>query len=65
LTTVAAVSDAAEAATDVDPEREAATKAQVLAAAERLFAFNGFQNVFSARPRRRPARRRVRRILQA
>jgi len=38
------VSDA-EPATDVDPEREAATKAQVLAAAERLFALNGFQNV--------------------
>ena len=35
----------AEPATDVDPEREAATKAQVLAAAERLFALNGFQNV--------------------
>ncbi|HZZ87324.1 MAG TPA: TetR/AcrR family transcriptional regulator [Caulobacteraceae bacterium] len=30
---------------DPDPEREAATKAQVLAAAERLFALNGFQNV--------------------
>ena len=29
----------------VDPEREAATKAQVLTAAERLFALNGFQNV--------------------
>ena len=29
----------------VDPEREAATKAQVLAAAERLFALHGFQNV--------------------
>ena len=29
----------------VDPEREAATKAAVLAAAERLFALNGFQNV--------------------
>jgi AcrR family transcriptional regulator len=28
-----------------DPEREAATKAQVLAAAERLFALHGFQNV--------------------
>lgn len=28
-----------------DAEREAATKAQVLAAAERLFALNGFQNV--------------------
>jgi AcrR family transcriptional regulator len=39
------VSDAAEPATDVDPEREAATKAQVLAAAERLFALHGFQNV--------------------
>ena len=32
-------------ALDVDPEREAATKAQVLHAAERLFALNGFQNV--------------------
>ena len=30
---------------DADPEREAATKAQVLAAAERLFALHGFQNV--------------------
>ncbi|HTX50224.1 MAG TPA: TetR/AcrR family transcriptional regulator [Caulobacteraceae bacterium] len=30
---------------DRDPEREAATKAQVLAAAERLFALHGFQNV--------------------
>jgi len=39
------VSDAAEPATDVDPEREAATKAQVLTAAERLFALHGFQNV--------------------
>ena len=39
------MSDAAEPATDVDPEREAATKAQVLAAAERLFALHGFQNV--------------------
>jgi AcrR family transcriptional regulator len=39
------VSDAAEPATETDPEREAATKAQVLAAAERLFALNGFQNV--------------------
>lgn len=29
----------------LDPEREAATKAQVFAAAERLFALNGFQNV--------------------
>ena len=28
-----------------DPEREAATKASVFAAAERLFALNGFQNV--------------------
>jgi AcrR family transcriptional regulator len=28
-----------------DPEREAATKAAVFAAAERLFALNGFQNV--------------------
>jgi len=36
-----------DAATPVpaDPEREAATKAQVLAAAERLFALHGFQNV--------------------
>ena len=32
-------------APDIDPEREAATKAQVLAAAERLFALHGFQNV--------------------
>ena len=32
-------------AVDADPEREAATKAQVLSAAERLFALNGFQNV--------------------
>ena len=39
------MSDAAEPATDVDPEREAATKAQVLTAAERLFALHGFQNV--------------------
>jgi AcrR family transcriptional regulator len=45
LTTAAAVSDAADPAPDVDPEREAATKAQVLAAAERLFALHGFQNV--------------------
>jgi len=30
---------------EVDPEREAATKAQVLTAAERLFALHGFQNV--------------------
>ena len=30
---------------EIDPEREAATKAQVLAAAERLFALHGFQNV--------------------
>lgn len=29
----------------VDPEKEAATKAAVFAAAERLFALNGFQNV--------------------
>src|SRR5258708_36696814 len=28
-----------------DPEREAATKAAVFAAAERLFALHGFQNV--------------------
>jgi AcrR family transcriptional regulator len=32
-------------ALDADPEREAATKAQVLTAAERLFALHGFQNV--------------------
>jgi AcrR family transcriptional regulator len=38
------VSDAATPV-PVDPEREAATKAQVLAAAERLFALHGFQNV--------------------
>ena len=38
------MSDAATPA-QVDPEREAATKAQVLAAAERLFALHGFQNV--------------------
>jgi AcrR family transcriptional regulator len=37
---------AQNAAEDIrDPEREAATKAQVLTAAERLFALNGFQNV--------------------
>jgi len=30
---------------DQDPEREAATKAAVLTAAERLFALDGFQNV--------------------
>jgi len=30
---------------EVDAQKEAATKAQVLAAAERLFALNGFQNV--------------------
>lgn len=29
----------------LDPEREAATKAQVFGSAERLFALNGFQNV--------------------
>lgn len=29
----------------IDPEREAATKAAVFTAAERLFALNGFQNV--------------------
>jgi AcrR family transcriptional regulator len=39
------VSDAASPVPDVDPEREAATKQQVLGAAERLFALNGFQNV--------------------
>ena len=38
------MSDASTPA-QVDPEREAATKAQVLAAAERLFALHGFQNV--------------------
>jgi AcrR family transcriptional regulator len=32
-------------AVEPDAEREAATKAQVLAAAERLFALHGFQNV--------------------
>ena len=32
-------------ALDADPEREAATKAPVLTAAERLFALHGFQNV--------------------
>jgi len=36
---------AAIAPEDADPEREAATKAAVLSAAERLFALNGFQNV--------------------
>ncbi|HVM98865.1 MAG TPA: TetR/AcrR family transcriptional regulator [Caulobacteraceae bacterium] len=39
------MSDAATPTQEADPEREAATKAQVLAAAERLFALNGFQNV--------------------
>jgi AcrR family transcriptional regulator len=39
------VSDAASPVPEVDPEREAATKQQVLGAAERLFALNGFQNV--------------------
>ena len=39
------MSDAATPGPEPDPEREAATKAQVLAAAERLFALNGFQNV--------------------
>ena len=39
------MSDAASPVPDVDPEREAATKAQVLIAAERLFALHGFQNV--------------------
>src|ERR1700677_5396603 len=39
------VSDAATPPPDIDPEREAATKQQVLAAAERLFALHGFQNV--------------------
>jgi AcrR family transcriptional regulator len=39
------VSDAAGPITETDPEREAATKQQVLIAAERLFALHGFQNV--------------------
>jgi len=39
------LSDAAGPITDPDPEREAATKQQVLIAAERLFALHGFQNV--------------------
>ena len=39
-----AQADAAEEPT-LDPEREAATKAAVFNAAERLFALNGFQNV--------------------
>jgi len=39
------VSDAVTPVPEADPEREAATKAQVLTAAERLFALNGFQNV--------------------
>ena len=39
------MSDAASPVPEVDPEREAATKQQVLGAAERLFALNGFQNV--------------------
>ena len=42
-----ASSDEADARTEAaqDAAKEAATKAQVLAAAERLFALNGFQNV--------------------
>ena len=39
------MSDAAGPVPEIDPEREAATKQQVLAAAERLFALHGFQNV--------------------
>jgi AcrR family transcriptional regulator len=39
------VSDPAAPVAEADPEREAATKAQVLSAAERLFALHGFQNV--------------------
>ena len=39
------MSDAASPVPEADPEREAATKAQVLTAAERLFALHGFQNV--------------------
>ena len=39
------MSDAASPVPETDPEREAATKAQVLIAAERLFALHGFQNV--------------------
>jgi AcrR family transcriptional regulator len=41
----ALVSETANSPPDVDPAREAATKAQVLTAAERLFALHGFQNV--------------------
>ena len=37
--------DAAGPIAEADPEREAATKQQVLGAAERLFALHGFQNV--------------------
>jgi AcrR family transcriptional regulator len=40
-----AVTPIPEPGPEADPEREAATKAQVLAAAERLFALHGFQNV--------------------
>jgi AcrR family transcriptional regulator len=36
---------ASDAAGEIDAQKEAATKAQVLAAAERLFALHGFQNV--------------------
>ena len=36
---------ASDATGDIDAQKEAATKAQVLAAAERLFALHGFQNV--------------------
>src|SRR5258708_34942528 len=41
------MTDALEPTEDLaaDPEREAATKAAVFAAAERLFALHGFQNV--------------------
>ncbi len=39
------MSDPVSPVPEVDPEREAATKAQVLVAAERLFALHGFQNV--------------------
>src|SRR5271168_2554371 len=39
------MSDPAIPVAEADPEREAATKAQVLTAAERLFALNGLRNV--------------------
>ena len=45
LTTDYGAEPVATSAPETDPEREAATKAQVLAAAERLFALHGFQNV--------------------